>query len=41
MKVGAAIVLLQVDYTSVLGDGCCKKVFASYWADAARRRADM
>jgi hypothetical protein len=34
-KIGAALVLLQVDYTSVLGDGCCAKVFASYWADSA------
>jgi hypothetical protein len=40
-KVGAAIVLLQVDDTAVLGDGCCRKIFASYWADLARRRAVM
>lgn len=40
-KVGAAIVLLQVDNAAVLGDGCCRKVFASYWADLARRRAYM
>jgi len=41
MKVGAAVVLLQVDYTDVLADGCCARVFASYWADLARYRADM
>jgi hypothetical protein len=40
MKIGAAIVLLQVDYTDVLGDGCCARVFASYWADLARQRAE-
>jgi hypothetical protein len=37
-KVGAAIVLLHVDYTSELADGCCASVFASYWADSALPR---
>ena len=32
MKVGAAVVLLQVDYTNVRADGCCARVSASYWA---------
>jgi len=31
----------MVDYTDVLADGCCARVFASYWADLARYRADM
>jgi hypothetical protein len=37
-KVGATIVLLQVDSSSVLGDGCCARVFASYWADRTLSR---
>jgi len=41
MKVGAAVVLLQVDYTDVLADGCCARIFTSYWADLARYRANM
>lgn len=38
-KVGAAIVLLQFDYSSVLADGCCARVFASYWADNSLSRS--
>jgi hypothetical protein len=37
-KVGAAIVLLHVDYTNELADGCCARVSASYWADSALSR---
>ncbi len=39
VKVGAAIVLLHVDASNVIIDGCCEKVVASYWASAASSRS--
>jgi hypothetical protein len=32
MRVGAAMVLLQLDTNDAVAGGCCIKVFASYWA---------
>ncbi|HEV2228174.1 MAG TPA: hypothetical protein VGR86_04395 [Steroidobacteraceae bacterium] len=40
MRLGAAVVLLQADSTDVLADGCCLRLFASYWG-AADRPAHM
>jgi hypothetical protein len=37
MKLGAALVLLQADYNNAVSDGCCVRVFASYWAHGSSR----
>jgi len=34
MKLGATLVLLDADYNDVVADGCCVRLFASYWTAA-------
>lgn len=36
-SLGAALVLLDADYNNVVSDGCCVRVFASYWAQGSAR----